>query len=656
MRKIVYSMIILIIGVFLFGIEKVSDEFDQGILSTEWNIIEEGIGGEYEFFTEVNKLDINGIKLEIPKAHNYIPNIYGLSKTIPTIIAEEFLLPDAKLSVSIPDYFIITFIGFEGPFNYEIYFNNGDIIKYVFTTIRCACAVMNIVRYYYNDVLVDDSIYNWVPDGTKITEENEDYPVLQYPPIMDLELKSLGDGEYQLKEGTTVQVNAIPENVNLFVKYQVEPASNGEQLLYYCIDFIHSAPDVDQFFITQLSTENLLLNYNNNLEITLLDLYEQEPLKGNAEITLETPTGDIVKQWIDGTQTILYEDINPQLISEIYELEIRSLETSQQENKLLTLIEDELECNIPEEIPVLDENEIVITVKGKYKNEFIPGVKVIAESNNTEYFYEGFTNSLGEIYLPGYIQYTEQINISFTKDNYLDISGEIDPVMLTTIPNALGKNNQNGFLFDYNNQKYILSYSDGDNIIIADKGIQNDYWHVEKIGEGENPTIVKTEDGLIVMWSGLQYSILSSPWTPIDTVSLPVCWSSEPTLNGAKSSVYKYGVYIGYRIWPSERGDLIFGKWLDKYIDYMEELDTVFRVDGSIEGIIPKASPITAGYIWEIYESHLIGCIDNNNNLVAKLWDLNNERWFLSYIVSNPGQLCLNPSIDFDGYNTTFVW
>ncbi|MCK4524653.1 hypothetical protein KAU15_06975, partial [candidate division WOR-3 bacterium] len=255
-----------------------------------------------------------------------------------------------------------------------------------------------------------------------------------------------------------------------------------------------------------------------------------------------------------------------------------------------------------DDLGVLREGNIELSVKQGPIYPVDPGFlptplsdAIVSISNALDISYSGITGATGIITTNGNTSYTKKVDIEVTKETYRTYTETIEPYIWSNDKNAFGENNQNSILRKASTNIMHMVYSDGDSIVYGCSDDFGKYWYLEKIGRGINPTIVKTETGLIAMWNystNIEYSILSSPWTPIDTVSLPVCWKSEPTLTGAKSSPYKYGAYIGYRHLPSHKGDLIFGKWIDDALVNLE-IDTVFRADGSIEGIIPKASPIT---------------------------------------------------------------
>lgn len=292
----------------------------------------------------------------------------------------------------------------------------------------------------------------------------------------------------------------------------------------------------------------------------------------------------------------------------------------------------------------------------------------IKNGENIDYL--GQTNTQGVFEITDYVNYSGDISINVEKETYRTYEGLINPYMWSNKKNAFGKNNQNNILREANSESMHIVYSVGDSIVSGYSDDFGKYWYVDYIkvenelgdivtARGTNPTLVKTEDGLIAMWnhgSYIEYSKLTSPWTPIDTVGIPMCWNSEPVLTEAKSSIYKYGAYIEYTTWPSEKGDLIFGKWLDEFIDYMD-LETVLKSDGSINNIIPMASPLVSAYMKDIVESYLVGCISTDNEYIAKLWDPTIPEWEDELrFISLTDQMAMSPSVDFDGYNSTFVW
>lgn len=298
---------------------------------------------------------------------------------------------------------------------------------------------------------------------------------------------------------------------------------------------------------------------------------------------------------------------------------------------------------------------------------------ILTDENYQTYENESITNSQGLSSFNISPEVTE-LTLRLEKEGFLAEEYKINPYLWSNTPDAFGQNNQTNIIRDKDTETTYMLYSAGDSLVIGESKDFGKTWYVEYLPEGPeypedaglpvviatgtNPTLTKLENGLLAMWNsglGIEYTIKHSPWTPVDTINDPTIISySEVGLSGNKDNSIKYGTTIMYRSLYDTEGDLLFYSWPSD--DLPDVSDIVFAFDGSIEGIIPTASPITSGYIMETEESYLAGCIDNNNELVFKAWDTSIDRWFYHDYANNPGQTCSNPSLDFNGYNATFVW
>lgn len=293
------------------------------------------------------------------------------------------------------------------------------------------------------------------------------------------------------------------------------------------------------------------------------------------------------------------------------------------------------------------------------KTDLIPsvGTSVKCYDEKGIIYFDGTTNTDGIYSYLFNLKSNANLFIEVDKIGFVKEIRKITPYIWSGIGEGFGKNNQRKIVRDINSDRMHMVYSDGDSVVYGYSDNFGGIWYLEKIGEGVNPSLVKTESGLIAMWNrgtNIEYAIKSSPWSGEDSLSQPLLWSSEPVLSGSWESGNRYGAYIGNRYLNEARGDLVIFRWLDDDIENVI-FDTIFGYDGRIDSIVPMYSPLVTPRYYYGYETYEAGCIDDKWRLVTKMRNLNDSTW-TSKQISSKDQIVMDPSVDYDNHITTYIW
>lgn len=283
-----------------------------------------------------------------------------------------------------------------------------------------------------------------------------------------------------------------------------------------------------------------------------------------------------------------------------------------------------------------------------------------------------FTDTDGKAEFNVFLHSTNDVSVVSSYNERLIRTDIIKPYIASAIPEALGKNNQTSIIRVPGTDTVYMVYSDGVYIMLAKSDDYGKNWYADYIcfdddydpvttpirAMGINPTLIKVQDGVMAFWnngSSIEYSIMHSPWIPVDTMGGELMVSSEIVVVGSYATSQKMSFRLINELLAEEEKKGGYDSWADG-LDPQFISDTVFMDDGSIDGIIPKESPFVQIYIQGSKESVLVGCIDIYDRVVIKKFDVNADSWMPAEIISLADQKASEPSADFDGFTTTISW
>ncbi|MDD3804508.1 MAG: T9SS type A sorting domain-containing protein [bacterium] len=289
----------------------------------------------------------------------------------------------------------------------------------------------------------------------------------------------------------------------------------------------------------------------------------------------------------------------------------------------------------------------------------IAGATITLQS--TDIAFTGITNLSGSVSCTKKTSYTTPISVTITKPRFRTFEAEIYPYMWSTTNEALGENNQTHMVRKPATSYLSIIYSDGDSIVYGSSSDFGKIWHLEKIGEGTMPTMVRRSNGITALWKNgqmLEYATMSSPWSPVDTAVYPVYSISEPNLfkhpDPTNDSIFACIIEgTELQTW----GDFILASWYDVLIESMtSEVIVPYTGDEYDNTIIPFSQPIVSKYLALGNYYNLISFTTSNNQLITKLQDPFKLSFIRPFLVSNQDQIVANSAVDVYGNTSTFIW
>ncbi|MEO0288828.1 MAG: hypothetical protein ABIN00_04265, partial [candidate division WOR-3 bacterium] len=336
------------------------------------------------------------------------------------------------------------------------------------------------------------------------------------------------------------------------------------------IDDIIVYPDYNAIEITKTDYIWGYTESEQSIDVKIVDSYTGEKCRG-SEVEIETGEGKVYRGVTDDNGEVIISGITTMSDSDLKLIISKSEEFYKYEGNIDVRYYI-FNVSHQRDLPVLKNivNRITVTESNAIEGIFPVSGALVEITNGEDYVYSGLTNQNGIYEVSTYLTNNKKIELKVTKDRYKTYTGMINPYLWSNTPDAFGKNNQEHIVRKPNTDEMEMVYSTGDSVVYGRSGDFGKIWKLEVLGSGVDPVIVRTKEGLIVIWrsgiSSYNYRIKSSPWTPGDTIVNPVMWLSEPVLGYNYTIGRTYLGYIGNRYLQMEMGDYILGS--------MEELNT----------------------------------------------------------------------------------
>ncbi|MDD3803489.1 MAG: alpha/beta fold hydrolase [bacterium] len=259
-----------------------------------------------------------------------------------------------------------------------------------------------------------------------------------------------------------------------------------------------------------------------------------------------------------------------------------------------------------------------------------------------------------------YVDYTKEIEVTVSKEGYRTETVKIRKEMRSNSSCATGYNNSN-HVIKRDELNLYMAYGDGDSVVFGRSNNFGEWWMLEKVGEGKNPSVAFAGEGTVAMLYtgndnlGYYYTYTESPFQPIDTV-YPTLITYEPGViagNVLTGKVYVAG--IEHPLEGLEYGNLLYAEFV------FDNLDGIVRktlVPATLEEYKPKSWQSIATYydkyMKKYYPIVVYGDIYGEINLVK--YDGINGIWMPPVGVTQTSEESKESYISSNGEKTAVIW
>ncbi|HAF07220.1 TPA: hypothetical protein DCG82_02305, partial [candidate division WOR-3] len=259
-----------------------------------------------------------------------------------------------------------------------------------------------------------------------------------------------------------------------------------------------------------------------------------------------------------------------------------------------------------------------------------------------------------------YVDYTKEIDVIVLKEGYKTETVKISKEMRSNSSNATGYNNSN-HVIKRDELNLYMAYGDGDSVVFGRSNNFGDWWILEKVGEGKNPSLAFSGEGTVAMlYTGLDnygyyYTYTESPFQPIDTV-YPTLITYEPGViagNVLTGKVYVAG--IEHPLLGVDYGNLLYAEFV---FDNLAGIVKTTLVPATVEKYKPKSwQSITTyydKYMKKYYPIIVYGDIYGEIDLVK--YDGISGRWIPPIGVAQTTEESKESYISSNGEKIAVIW
>jgi hypothetical protein len=259
-----------------------------------------------------------------------------------------------------------------------------------------------------------------------------------------------------------------------------------------------------------------------------------------------------------------------------------------------------------------------------------------------------------------YVDYTKEIDVIVSKEGYKTETVKIKKEMRSNSSSATGYNNSN-HVIKRDELNLYMAYGDGDSVVFGRSNNFGEWWMLEKVGEGKNPSVAFAGEGTVAMlYTGLDslgyyYTYTESPFQPIDTV-YPTVIDCEPGViagNVLTGKVYVAGIM--HPLKGLDYGNLLYAEFM---FDNLDGIVETTLVPATLEEYTPKSWQSIATYydkyMKKYYPVVVYGDIYGEINLVK--YDGIDGMWMPPVGVTRTSEESKESYISSNGEKTAVIW